>query len=459
MKRGIQKTVSVLLAIVMMLAVAVPAFASEEKVAPVIVVSGMASFPLINEENGKSAFPMENDVLTENIMKMILPLLGSAVTNQWEIFAKYGVGPIHDLFEAIRCDRNGDSIYKVAPKAFPMSADNYEEFTNPVKESNEIGVVNAIGDKIGLENTYFFYYDWRMNPMSLADDLNETVERVKAERNSDKVSLVALSFGGMITSSYIYKYGTQSLKNVVYASTAFNGVDIVGQLFAGNIEIEIGAALDYLSTFMQSKEILASVFGIGSKALSQYGVVGEKAINNYLSKLIDVLKYPAYSEVFMDTYAAFQGIWCLMPIEYYEQSKEFMMQTADLSEEFISEVDEYMYNVQGNLENLLDKTEADGVSVYIVGAYGYAGIPLTPSSENQTDTLIDTDLMTGNSMVAPFGKRLNSIAYSTRAFAENTTIFRRIISLMQAAASSPSRHGLSKTWVMSVLLAEHIREI
>ncbi|MCM1545033.1 MAG: hypothetical protein NC110_07015 [Ruminococcus sp.] len=416
MKKAIKKSISVLLSIIMIFGVSSVAFAAGEAVTPVIVVSGMGSRPLYGED-GEAVFPMQSETIIKSVAEMILPLGGSIAMDNWEIFAKYGVEPIHALFADLACDENGNSVNKVTPTLYPESSGNYEVFTNADEtETAETAMVRTLADKIGYDNTYFFNYDWRFNPMMLADELDEMVAKVKAEKKCEKVSLVGMSFGGMIISAYIYKYGTDSIKNMVYASTAFNGVELVGQLFAGNIEIELGAALNYLTSFSQGIEFLSAILGVSTKVLETYGVKGKQAVNDYLKKVIDVLSYPAYTEVFADTFGAFQGMWCLMPIEYYEASKQFMSNTINLSGSFYEEVEDYLFNVQANTPELIAKAEADGVNVYIVGAYGYSGIPVSAGSANHTDNLIDTYLMTGNSVVAPYGKTLSDVEYSNDDF-------------------------------------------
>lgn len=406
--RKSRKILSVILAVLLLVCSAVPAFAASEKQTPVIVVSGMGTFPLYSGD--EQIFPMENTKIVKAVSQIVLPLTGSVATNDWEIFAKYGTKPIHDLFEKMRCDENGDSVYEVHTKTFPESAGNYKDTFHATRA--ELSVVERISEKIGWDNTYFFSYDWRINPMKLADDLSDTVKKVMNETGSSKVSLVAMSFGGTITSAYIYKYGTQSLKNVVYASTAFMGTSIVGGLFSGNPTVKLGDALEYLATAVQDSKAAAALVGISAKALSTIGVKGEKAVNDYIKAMFEVLQYPAYSEIFMDTFAHFQGIWCLMGGEYYEAAKKYMPTVATFSDKFFEETDEYMYNVQAKTQQLLEAAKSDGVNVSIISAYGYSGIPLTPDANKQTDTLIDSDFMSGNCAVAPFGKTLSDMDYS-----------------------------------------------
>ncbi len=410
MKKSIKKALSLLLVFVLIVLSASSAFAANGKPTPVIVVSGMSAYPLLND-NDESVYPMSDEKIINDVFKMITPLAASLAKNDWSIFGKYGTKPIHDLFEDVKCDENGDSVYGVHAKTFPENSGNYPD-TFADGATNEAGVVHAIANKIGFENTYFFYYDFRMNPLDLADELDVMVQKAMAETGSDKVSLFAMSFGGMITTSYMHKYGTQHLKNVVFGSTAFNGVEMVGRLLSGDINIKLADALTYLETFIRNYGFVSNFIGISAAALEKYaGKVG-KSVDDYLASIIEVLKYPAFSEVFMDTFAHFQGMWCLMPAEYFEDAKAFMKTTTELSDAFLENVEAYLYSVQAKNEEIIKAAQADGVNVSIIGAYGYAGIPLTDSSQNRTDTLIDTYLMTGNCAVAPMGKTVSDIDYS-----------------------------------------------
>ena len=226
---------------------------------------------------------------------------------------------------------------------------------------------------------------------------------------SEKVSLIALSFGGTIVSSYIYKYGTADIKNIVYGSTAFCGVELVGRLFSGDPTIKIGDALVYLASFLQMSSLLSSTIDFGAFMLD--GTAGQKLIDSYLKNMVGELADPAYDGVFYDTYARYQGIWTLMPAGYYEAAKENMKSHADISEKFFSETDEYFLNVQTKIADLFAEAKSGGTHIYLVGAYGYAGIPLTDGSANHTDTLIESSLMTGGTTVAPYGKTLDDIDY------------------------------------------------
>lgn len=411
-----KKILSLVLAVIMCFTLVGTAFAANEKaVTPVIVVSGMGAYPLYNE-NEETVFPMRGEVITDSVLRLILPLVGSIAKNDWNVLAQGGMEPIHDLFKEMACDENGDSINKIHVPDFSLDASNYTD-TFGESESNEGGLVRGISEKIGWENTNYFYYDWRMNPMDIADELDARIKEVMERHNSDKVSIIALSFGGTIASAYLYKYGSEHIENLVYGNTAFCGVDLVGGLFVGDIEVNIASVIDYLSEHLKS-----DIYAVAARIAKKYGNVSAKVVDDYLENIIKVLNDPAYSEIMMDTFAHYKGIWTLMPGKYYEEAKKNMYNYATFSDTFFDNIDEYFCNVQDKTAELIKNAESVGTNVYVIGSYGYSSIPLTGNTSIRTDNLINTDLMTGYCTVAPFGKSLSSVEYTKGGCTEHEHI-------------------------------------
>ena len=82
MKKNVfKKALSLVMTLLMVLSLCTAAFAAEEKPTPVIVVSGMGSFPLVDADSGVSAFPIAQDTIVKNVLKLVLPLGASVGMN------------------------------------------------------------------------------------------------------------------------------------------------------------------------------------------------------------------------------------------------------------------------------------------------------------------------------------------------------------------------------------------
>lgn len=407
MKTKFRTLISLILSVLIIFSCTAVAFAEAEQVTPVIIVSGMGAKPLTNADKNEEIFPPSFNVIAVNVLKAILPVLGTVALTNGDIFDKYAAEPIHDIFEQMACDMDGKSVYNIIPAAYPESAGNYEDLQED-PASAEMGMILSTAKKIGWENTYYFNYDWRLSPLDHADDLQKMIEDVKAEHNCKKVSIFAMSMGGAITNAYLSKYGCDSLKNVVYGSTAFLGVDLVGQLFTGDIDINIISLLTYFATFAEGQKnmgLVAKIVNALNEAAKQDGMESTDA---FIKKNIEAIKDSVFKTVFKDVFTTFYGIWSLVPADKFDDAVKTIKGYVDLSDSFIEKATEYI-KIQKNAENLIKKSMAQGTEIYIIGAYGYAGIPLTSASSSHTDTLIDTYHMTGKCVVAPFGKTLEDV--------------------------------------------------
>lgn len=401
----IRKFLSVLLCLAMLLACTATAFA-KPAVTPVIVVSGMGSRPIADKETGKQIFPPAAGPIVKGVFLALGPVLSAIALKNPTLFDKFGAAALHEMLGGLACDENGNSVREVENMLYPESADHYKaEFENETK--TEVGMIRKISESIGWENTYFFNYDWRMSPLDIANDLDVMVQQVKAEKNVDKVDVIALSMGGCVMTAYLAQYGSESIHNLVMASTAFQGVDMVGALFTGDMALTIDAILDYMVPFLASLnlKVLPKMLERLNAAAKKNGA---KTINAYLADVVDGIQPAIYEQILMDTFARSLGVWSFIPADQYDEAKAYILNFTTVSDAFLEKA-QAMNDVQKNAASLLNKAMAAGTNVYLIGAYGFAGIPVTSKAANHTDSLIDTCHMTGGCTVAPYGKTLSDV--------------------------------------------------
>ena len=407
--RRLQRILSVLLCAALLFCCASAAFAKEAKT-PAIVVSGMGSRDMTVHDSGKRAFPPATGNIIKGVAFGLGPILTAILFGKGILFDKFGADAIYGMFGDLACDENGQSVKQIDSVLFPDSVDHYRDvFTK--EEKNECGFVRAVADAHGWENTYFFNYDWRMSPIDIAKDLNDMISFVKEKHGVRQVSLFAMSMGGCVLSAYLSQYGADSLKTAVYASTAFFGVEMVANLLAGDLFLNTQGLLQYFVPFLQSANLpaLAKLFGVAYDAAEKDGM---ETVNGIMARTIAAVKDPMYQKIFRDTFARFLGVWSFVPADRYEACKAYSKTYTVLSDSFWQKADQ-MIEIQKSTPKLIEQARKSGTNIYIVGAYGFAGIPVSEAWVNHTDTLIDTHLMTGNCAVAPYGKTLAETGYTT----------------------------------------------
>lgn len=399
MSKTIKRILSVILAAVMLLGCASAAFAvygCNCGTSPLIVVSGMAAWPLVQDEgteNEKQVFAPDTESILKLVGEIAGPLALFAVNKDYNKLGDSLIPAVKELLEPLACNADGSSKYNITTNIYPESMENYPEFANNTEfTANEPAVVREAVEKIGADHVYYFNYDWRLDPMDHAKELRKYVEKAKAETGHDKVNLAGASMGGTIIASYLAMYGSDDIDNFTMLSSAFTGTSIVGNLYNGRLEINKDGLVRIL------KEVVGvEAVNILFDALDKAGVFD--ILVNFADSLFANLQDRIYDEVFQDTFITMPGIWDLIALEDYEDAKAYLLDPRT-DANLIARVDNYHYNVQAKLPELLKEAMENGVKVNVVSHYNMQGVPITPSYNEQNDNVIDTKYTSGYAVCA-----------------------------------------------------------
>ena len=245
MKYSAKPMVSILLCAVRLAAVWTPSFAAAEPVAPVIVVSGMNSFPLYDGETGEQVWGPQTKTILSMVGRILWPTVKALAKGDLEQLADDTFDDVYQsLFAVLSCDETGEPLHPVDAVTFPQSVDHYPDALLEADETeDEIAVVKTVANAVGANRVYFFNYDWRLDPRDDAKALHSFIETVKREQNAKKVTLVPCSMGGAVVNSLLSLYGAADIAKIVYCLVASKGIDMVGELFGRNVEIDVHVLL------------------------------------------------------------------------------------------------------------------------------------------------------------------------------------------------------------------------
>lgn len=416
-----KKLISVLLAMVMFFSLTSVAFAAEE-VVPVVVVSGMGR-PLyeVQEDGSKvQVFAPGADSIVKAVLETVPALAVAIATDNFSYLPNH-IGSLKAMFGKIAHNPDGTQKYNIVSDVYPESMDNYpdEKFFTELG-SGESSICSAVADEVGAENTFFFCYDWTNSAITLASQLNDYIENVKAEKKVDKVKLVACSMGGTITMAYLADYGYDSVDTVIMASTAFLGTEIVGQLFTKQVDISLDAVLAYFGEFI-GYDFAETLIDIIKMAINMRDDNFIPSVNAGLDKLAANLDSLLYSDLFMDSFVTLPGFWSLIPASYYETAKDVLFVDREEYAFLADEIDHYIYDVQSRADEIIAEAQASGVKYYITATYLCPGIPVYKNYTNYTDNLVDLDYSSGRATVAPYGTLLDPNAVNENAVCTDET--------------------------------------
>ena len=394
MKRIFKSSVSIILTLILAFSVVIIPSAEESTIVdgkctcgeePEIYVAALGSATLYQNADTpdeKVLFRPETSAYIELIAKLIGPLFSVLMTKDYDAFADKLIPAVDGIFGALANDEEGNSTPDVTTK---------EELpTDPTH---------------GLEGNYYFGYDFRADPLVVANDLNTYIDHVLELTGHDQVRLRASSMGGVMTMAYLYKYGEAKVKSVIFQCCPLQGTAVAGDLFNGRIQITEESVYRYAETALPSLlEGFTETLVMGLvNVVYKSGFLG--SVLNMVQPILDNCAPRVFDELLVPIFKSNCGIWSFVPDDYYESAKAYML-GENPNEVLLQRIDEYHYNVQQKAGEILNGVLDNGVPVMILAGTAIQRTPLVPTWTNDSDGTVDTKYASVGGTIAPLGETL-----------------------------------------------------
>ncbi len=395
-----KKIISLLLCVVMIFSLSVPGLASEEseyKGNPLIVVRGFDMIGL-HKEDGSPAINLElGDLL--NVAKSFL--FDFVIGRSSEAFLDNVMGAVENIFYAISMDEQGNPTQELYYDKYDGSMAENSDALAEFSDITEEGLVKTACDRIGSENVYFFTYDWRRSAKELAADLNSYIKSVLKEKGVKKVNIVAVSMGGMVTTSYLYHHGAGKIDNLTFLSSAHNGTYTCGDCYAGNICFDGDVLYNHIKRLMQGN-IITDIF------LSVFSSLGLfDSVAQMLNNVVEDTSYLLNGETMRSTLGSVLGLWAMCPDDTFDEAVEFIY--GEHKDEYpafldkLAETRDFLFATESTLKKAVKK----GAKLTFISNYGTPMAPYYKHSELVGDGVLETVLTSNFATVAPLGATLD----------------------------------------------------
>ncbi len=374
-----KKLLALLLSIILVFSVMVPAFAAtatDEH--PTIYITGAQTNELYSAE-GEKIYPIPDEIDGMEVIKEALgPCLKKLalgfVTGDYEPYAQEFYNAFVPIYQDIALDKNGEASNGSHPQ--------YTIYSSPVaKKTSNYGPWD-----------YRFWYDWRISPMSVADELKEYIDMVIAATNEDKVNLTGRCYGANVIAAYVAKYEEHALTyvdDISYLASSVLGIDVLAALFAGEVEIEAQALENFAYYFLEEEEIIADE-GLRVFILTLVELLNEVKLlgvtGDALEAVFDKIKTELIPLILRDTFASMPAFWSMVTPEKYLKAVEFIY--GDCREEYanmISKIDDFYYNVQLKTEKQMVELADKGLTFHIFVKYNFPDYPIYTGATNEGD--------------------------------------------------------------------------
>lgn len=388
--RKIIRFTAVILAVILALIPSFASFAAAKEIeynvtCPTVKVHGFMSgsiYKNLGTDEQEEIFPMPS-MLIPNLIKDCIPALTSfLITKDWDKLGETVTPIARSYFEDIMLDNNGDP---------QQNSGIIFEYPSP--------------EEIKSDSVVEFEYDWRLDPLVCAAELDEFIDYVRECSGCDKVALVGFSLGGVITATYLSVYGYEKIHGVLFNTTAVYGETYTGELLSGQITLSTDSVNEYLRFALDQTEYEQVINGL-------IDVLTAAGIYDLLLPLADeiLLNLSDYliPGVIAPIFGGWLSIWAMVPDEYLDSAMSYVFDDlykdsgVDYSK-LIEKIENYNELVRKDkTRTIIDAEKNCRFGVFT--RYGYSSILATPSWQNLSDGTIDTKYSSFGATTAKYGE-------------------------------------------------------
>ena len=256
----------------------------------------------VNNPSGGLVWPPQGEKIKDAVFKA-LPYLGELlITRNYDKFAD-----------------------KVFPLVTDMFYDSYLGYDGNVRDNSGVIWSYPAAESINSKSQLKFVYDWRIDPIEVAAQLNDYIDYVLECSGSDYIVAEAHSYGGVILTTYAKLYGTSKIKSWLYNSTAVFGEDYTGDLFTGGLEFDAESLTSYLDgvfDFNENEKLFDFLF----KVLYKTGITA--SLCRLVNHMVDKIGLNKIGTYIIPMFGGWLSIWSMVPDDKIDDSYDYIFNTV-----------------------------------------------------------------------------------------------------------------------------------
>jgi pimeloyl-ACP methyl ester carboxylesterase len=239
-------------------------------------------------------------------------------------------------------------------------------------------------------NDYHFWYDWRLDPLEIADRLAEYIDGVLAVTGARQVAIISRCVGTNVAMAYAAKYGTEKIYGFGIDGTTTNGGEFLSDAISGKFKLD-GPALERVLTDAN----MLGVFDVSEFAMASIDLLIKSGALNAADKVLRATIYDkivegATSAIALGTVFTMPCYWGFVCKEDYETAKNYVFgpEGGEKRQKYaglIAKLDAYHETVRIHLSDLFVRMKKDGANVAIISKYGFQIVPICQSSACVSD--------------------------------------------------------------------------
>lgn len=399
MKHGclkMKKCISVVLSLLLLGLCFVPASAGVDANAsrsqiPVIRISGDGE-PLYNEQGERvmhfrgfledSGEEDDNSELYDSIINVLMPFLTEGILlNQWDNYYAALQTEIGEIFGDALLDCNGN----------PTNGTGLSQSRLDYMEWN-MNTDRKLGKGYYGVDDYWFNYDWRLDPLYIADQFNAFIQKIKTTTGSEKVCILSSCLGTSVVTAYIAKYGMDDIHGIAFDGGVSYGSEVISEAISGQFAVN-GDAIERVLIDCAHY----GLFDVGSFAIKTIDLATKSGL---LDGVVGVTKVTLYyrivkgvtSALALSTFYTWPSYWSAVTSEDFDAALKYVfgeegsakrVEYAGLIEKLVN----YDEVVRQHIPEIMQSIKDSGANLAIMAKYGSQLIPVCESADMVSDQI------------------------------------------------------------------------
>lgn len=399
MKKIFKKTLSILLVLTMLVGVwSVTAYAKptewisqSRSEIPVIRISGDGE--KLVDENGDKVFHYKDfasildsddqdeedgdSELLKSIANILMPFLIDGLLNDnWEPYYKNLQTEIGEIFENSLLDKDGNAQYGTG-----LRQERINKMNTTRHNDQAWGPSDA---KYYVHDRYWFYYDWRLDPIEIAGEFKSFVDDIIDSTDCDEVGVMATCLGTNVITAYLAVYpehAKQYIRGVAFDGSVVGGAEMLSEAISGKFNIDAAAVNRILKDCGAIG--MFNIDGFINTTLEMLDRTG--VLDAVIGKTKDWIYYKLVegvtSALALSTFYTWPNYWACVSPEDYKTAKEYVFgpEGSEKRREYaglIAKLDNYDKLVRQRIPEILTTTVGNGVNFGVISKYGFQTLPI-----------------------------------------------------------------------------------
>ncbi len=325
--------------------------------------------------------------ILEAMAKVLIPwLIDGALMNNWEPYYENLQKEVGKLFEHSLLDKDGNPQYGTG-----LRQERIDKMENV--RHNDQGWFTEDGTKYYVHDRYWFYYDWRLDPVETAELFKEYIDDILDSTGCEQVGIIASCLGTNVVTAYLASYPEHAaahVRGIAYDGSVVSGAEMLSEPISGKFCVDLTAI---------------------NRALRDCGAIGLFDVDEFVNISLDMidkagideamLAFPRYvlyaklvegvtSAISLSTLYTWPNYWACVSKEDYPAAKEYVFGPVGSEKRteyagLIEKLDNYDALVRQRVPEILTSTVENGVHIGVISKYGFQSMPVCKSNDLVSD--------------------------------------------------------------------------